>query len=165
MTEYRFGNMADWHSDLAREHDGVPFDIERDALVAREARRMLIVRRAGTRNRAFMALSPRMHEHAQKMVRGDDDPSGDEIVTRHLAMAHVCAHSLVLGWRNIRDEQGAEIPFSADACEALLRFCPDVVEGVMNFALSRAHFHAEETAQEIDTAKKSYGGTHAAAPS
>lgn len=163
MTELHFGNMDDWHSDLTRERDGVPFDLERDTTQPLSEHRLLIVRRAGTRNRAFLAMAPLMQEHAAKT--DDEDESDEHLIARHLAMARVCAHALVIGWRNIRDERGVDIPFTPRACEALLRYCPDVADRVLNFAVERAHFHAQESAQEIDTVKKTSGGIHARAPS
>lgn len=163
MSEIRFGNMDDWHSDIARERDGVPFDLEHNTTRPLAERRILFVRRAGTRNRAFLAMSPLMQEHAQKMASEDDDASDDELIARSLAMAHVVAHALVTGWHNIRDENGAELPFSALNCEALLRYCPDVSERVLNFAIERGHFHAEQSAKEIDAVKTPSGGVQAQA--
>lgn len=159
-----FGNLNDWHSDIARERDGVPFDLERgSSTLPLGQRRMLIVRRAGTRNRLFLAQSAIMRKHAEKLAGSADDASDDDAIERQSAMAHAIAHSIVIGWRNICDANGDAVPFTPDACEQMLRYCPDIAEQVLNFAVERANFQAAEAAKEIDEVKTQPGGVHAQA--
>jgi hypothetical protein len=118
----QFGNVDDWRSDLAREREGVPCPLG--------AGRELLVRRAGSRNRAYMA--------GVMNVAAGDLP----------ALQRLFAETIVVGWRGIRDRQGAEVPYSPEACAELFGQAPDLADHVARFAADRANFHAEEVAAE-----------------
>jgi len=128
----KFANVEDWHSSRAREIEGVPCDIGKG--------RALIVRRAGTRNRAYMA--------GLISVNGED---------LH-AIERLFAETIVCGWRGLRDEHGAEVPYSVDACCALFEQCPDLGDFVARFANERANFHAAEVEEDSERLKVIPGG-------
>jgi hypothetical protein len=127
-----FGNVNDWRSDRTRELEGVVCDLGEG--------RELIVRRAGSRNRAYMAG-----------VAGIEP--GD--IT---ALERLFAETIVCNWRGIRDKDGAEIPFSPAACAELFSQAPDLADHVARFAANRAHYHAEELERDADSLKATPGG-------
>jgi hypothetical protein len=122
-----FGNVDDWRSDPQREREGAPCSIG--------SGRELIVRRAGSRNREYMA--------GVMNVAAGDVP----------ALQRLFAETVVVGWRGIRDRQGAEIAYSPQACAQLFAQAPDLADHVARFAADRANFHAEEVAAEGESLK------------
>ena len=128
----KFANVEDWQSSRAREREGVPCDIGKG--------RTIIVRRAGTRNRAYMA--------------GLVAVSAEDL---H-AIERLFAETIVCGWQGLRDERGAEVAYSVDACVELFEQCPDLADFVARFANERANYHAAEVEEETEHLKVIPGG-------
>lgn len=128
----QFSNVDDWRSDRMREAQGVVCPIGQG--------RELIVKRAGSRNRAYIA--------------GLVDLKPDDVA----AMERLFASTVVCGWRGIRDAEGRELEFSAEACAELFAQCPDLGDHVARFAADRAHFHALEVEEEGERLKVIPGG-------
>lgn len=124
----RFGNLNDWHSDRALEEAGVAVDIG--------GGRELIVKRNGARNRSLMAAMQ------------NNDPDTFE------GQARIAAAAILVGWRGLKDEHGAEVPFTADNAVALFKFAPDLLDTVMRAAHDRGRFHGEELEADKDALKK-----------
>ena len=124
----RFGNLNDWHSELTLEAAGVPVDIGQG--------RVLLVKRTGSRNRELMAA-----------VEANDADTFD-------GQARIAARALLVGWRGLTDEAGAEIPFSEATAEALFQFAPDLLDTVMRAAHERARFSGEQMEADKDSLKK-----------
>jgi hypothetical protein len=129
----RFGNLDDWRSDRALESEGVPCSIGQG--------RELIVRRAGARNRAYVA--------GLADIAGEEDLAG---------MQRLFASTIVCGWRGLVDERGDEVPYSIEACIELFAQCPDLGDFVARFAAARANFHAAEIEEDAERLKVIPGG-------
>lgn len=123
----KFANFSDYHSDVARELNGARLSLGKG--------RALIVRRSGTRNRAFVAALSGI------------DPN------ETAAQIDVIASTLIVGWEGVQDEDGNEIPFSVEACKELLHFAPDLLDTVAQFATTRGNFAADELRKDSDAVK------------
>jgi hypothetical protein len=133
----KFGNVNDWHTSLAKSANGVLLDLGEG--------RSLLVKRAGTRNREFMA--------AVAAIDVKDDAATREVYAR----------TVVAGWSGFNDEAGNPIPFSAEACIELFKFAPEIFDLMWMFAAQRANFRDVELAEEKAQVKKQSGGTKAQA--
>lgn len=129
----KFGNVTDWHTNVERAKTGVPLDLGNG--------RTLIVKRAGSRNREFMAA-----------IAGID--TGDDA-----ALYDVCARTLIVGWHGIEDENGSDIEFSTEACLELFRFAPEIADAAFMFAAARSNFRDEEMSADRSAVKKRSGGS------
>jgi hypothetical protein len=133
----KFGNVGDWHTSVAKSANGVPLDLGEG--------RTLLVKRAGTRNRAFMA--------AVATIDVNDDA----------ASRAVYARTVVAGWSGFNDEAGNPIPFSPEACIELFDYAPEIFDLMWLFAAQRANFRDAELAEEKAQVKKQSSGTKAQA--
>jgi hypothetical protein len=127
-----FANVDDWRSSRALEAEGVACPIGKG--------RELIVRRAGSRNRAYMA--------ALAEAKTEDIP----------ALERVFAATIVCGWRGLLDEHGREIAYSTQACAELFEQCPDLADRVAKFASDRANYFAAEIEEDTEGLKVIPGG-------
>lgn len=133
----KFANVDDWRSEGALEAEGVPCSIGKG--------RTLIVRRAGSRNREYVA--------------GLGSVSVEDLEGQR----KLFAETIVCGWLGLLDEHGEPIPYSVEACVELFRQCPDLADHVARFAATRAHFHATEVAEDAERLKAIPGGKQASA--
>src|SRR5262245_47767066 len=118
----KIANVEDWKTDESLVEGGAPCDIGED--------RVLFVKRAGTRNRTFMA--------AVAGINTQDEASAMQVFAR----------TIVVGWRGLRDDQGKDVAFTSDECVELFRTCPEIFAEVALFAARRANFRAEQL--EVD---------------
>lgn len=130
----KVANVTDWQTDADLLEAGAPLDIGEG--------RALIVKRAGIRNREFMAA-----------VAGID--AKDEA-----AAMRVFAATVVVGWRGFRDADGNEVAYSAAECFEVFRACPELYDATFLFANRRANFRAEELEAEKVQLKKRPVGTN-----
>lgn len=131
MTEtkvaYRFGNFDDWRTDPKLIAEGVPFDAK--------AGRTLLVRRAGGMNRKLMAA---LHD-----VQPDDEK----------ALQRAYAEHVVANWEGVLDAEGQPIPYSADACEALFEYAPELFLALLVFVGDRTNYGATKLAEAKEAVK------------
>jgi hypothetical protein len=135
----RIANVSDWRTDPQRSINGAPLDLGEG--------RTIYVRRAGTRNRDFMAA----------MVGIDTE---DEA-----ALRQIVARTLLASWSGFLDTEGAEVAFSAEECVALFEACPELFDRIWIFASQRANFQTQEVSADAAQLKKRPGGMKAQAHS
>lgn len=126
-TGVKFGNMDDWRVDPEKARNGVPFDLGMG--------RALIVRRANLYDRAVAV-------HFENV-----DWKTVEVVQR------IYARHLVVDWRGICDDTGAEVAYTPDACVALFQFAPDIWDGLQRFSLDRANYRITKAKEDSDAVK------------
>jgi len=66
--------------------------------------------------------------------------------------AEVAAKGILVGWADLFDDSGEEIPYSVDAAAQMLLDIPELLSFVSQFSINHANYRAETVAQ---TAKKS----------
>lgn len=135
---YTFGNLHDWRTDPDKCANGVPFEIGLG--------RALIVRRANIYDRAVQA-------QFESIARDDDK-----------AMQAVFARIIVLDWRGIVDDAGDPVPYSPEACIALLEYANELWHDLQRFALNRANYAYTRNQEDSDALKTSRDGEPVPAP-
>lgn len=128
----KIANVTDWRTDAEKIAHGVPLDLG--------AGRSIIVKRAGTRNRDFMADVVRVNTEAEPEVMA------------------CYARTVVVGWVGMKDADGADVPYTVDNCVDLFKDCPEIFDRVQGFASSRANYSAEEQQAASDAVKVTPGG-------
>jgi hypothetical protein len=129
----RFGNMGDLHTVPSLEVDGAPLDLGEG--------RVLMVRRAGGRNRTFLAAMSGVN---------------DSTPTRELAQA--VSRALLAGWSGILDQDGNALDYTPELAAELLEYAPDLIDRVVAFAAERANYAEQQLLAEIDAGKRSRRG-------
>ena len=67
--------------------------------------------------------------------------------------AEVVAKSLLVGWRDMVDDDGNEIPYSVEAAQEMVLEIPELLEFVTQFSINHANYRAqtvEETAKKFE---------------
>lgn len=114
---------------------------------------------------------------ASLLIARTGNPKHSELVARHVRpiarriekglvpkektrklLAKIYARSILLGWKGIEDETGAEIPYSAAKAEELLHDLPDFFDLVQSLADDRAAFRAEEIEEDAKHLGEGSGG-------
>lgn len=97
------------------------------------------IRRAGGANKEYSkALTSKMRPYRKQVEAGTLDNGVAERVLRE-----VYAETVVIGWKNVKGEDGKDIPFSADAVKDLFSDMPDLFVDVQTQATQMALFRAE----------------------
>lgn len=63
-------------------------------------------------------------------------------------LARVYAKSVIIGWKNVDDEQGDEIPYTEDNVVKLLLDLPDFFDDIQSKANAASTFHSKEVEEE-----------------
>jgi len=135
---YTFGNLHDWRTDPDKCTNGAPFDLGQG--------RTLIVRRANINDREIQAQFA--------AVDRDDEKATQEVFAR----------TLVKDWRGFVDDKGEPIPFSPEACAAMLAYANEIWEPLQRFAMNRANYAYTQNQEEIAGVKASRDGAQVQAP-
>jgi len=135
---FTFGNLHDWRTDPDKCAQGVPFDLGQG--------RALIVRRANINDREIQAQFANVERDDEKATQG------------------VFARVLVVDWRGFVDGNGEPIPYSPEACVAMLEYANEVWEPLQRFALNRANYAYTQSQEEIAGLKASRDGAQVQAP-
>jgi hypothetical protein len=135
---YQFGGLDEWRSDPEKCRNGVPFDLGKG--------RALIVRRANLYDREIQA-------HFATVDSKDT-----------AAVQALFARVLVVGWVGIVDIHGEPIPYSPDACVALLNYANEIWEELNRFAMNRANYAVTQAKEDIEAVKGIRDGEPAQAP-
>jgi hypothetical protein len=135
---FTFSGLDAWRTDPAKCRDGVEFAIGPG--------QALIVRRANVNDRAIQALFAEVDRQDVRAMR--------EIYARHL----------IAGWRGIVDGAGDPVPYSVDACLALLDYANELWDQIMAFSMTRANYQYAKAQEDIDQAKTFRDGAPVQAP-
>jgi len=127
-------NLKLLKTDTAKESEGVWVDWELDV--------KLRIARMG--NPAFDAMMKRLSQPHLKKVR-DRSIEGDEAL--EAVIVEAAAHTLLVGWKNIEDENGKAIKYSAK--KAYEFFKDDGLRDLYKFVLSQAN-DAAQYRQSLD---------------
>ena len=122
-----FGNLEDWHTDDTLTTEGAPLNLNNG--------RVILCRRAGTRNREFMV--------AVAELDTEDEVARYDVYARHV----------VAGWSGINDAEGNPIPYTPEACVALFQYAPEVFDLVLMFAAQRANYRGQKLAEDGEAVK------------
>ena len=143
----KFGNLQDWQSDPQMELDGVPLEIGRE--------RTILIRRAGGANRAFLVAYGAL---IGRLAGDKGDP--EKIVQAQLNedLPALFADHVVIGWTNITDEHGDQIPYSKAAFLQLVAECPDLWLRIRAQADQRERFQRESIERDKTRLGKSLRG-------
>lgn len=101
---------------------------------------MLIkVRRAGGANKAYQkAITNKMRPFQRQIQTGTmDNGVADQLIL------DVYAETVVIGWENIEDENGNELPFSVENVKKVFSDLPDLAADVRSQAQEIAIFRAD----------------------
>jgi hypothetical protein len=100
----------------------------------------IVIHRAGGSNKKFaLALSQKMKPYRQQFERGIMD---DETSARILIEAY--AESVVVGWKDVKDRAGKNIPFNKENVIKLFTDLPDLFNDVKEQAANVAIFREEQ---------------------
>lgn len=102
----------------------------------------ITINRAGGANKKFQrVLSEKMKPHRQRIERGLlDEATGDRI------LAETYAEAVILGWKDVKDKKGKDLPFTVENCVKLLTDLPELFAAIKADATNAATFR-EETEQ------------------
>lgn len=104
----------------------------------------ILIARAGGANRACVKAFERIHRKHRRQIQLDTMP--DELGARLLR--EVYADTVVLGWENVKDREGALLPFNRENCLRVLEDLPDLFRDIREAAENAALFKVES--REID---------------
>lgn len=97
------------------------------------------VARAGGANKSFQkALTTKMRPFRRQLETGTMD-----VAVADTLMLDVYAETVVLGWENIEDQDGNELPFSVENVKQLFADLPDLAADVRSQAQEIAIFRAD----------------------
>lgn len=97
------------------------------------------IKRAGARNEEWKRLyNEIVKPRADDIIEGKVSEKENKIL-----LAEVWAKSVVVGWANIKDSEGNEVPFSVENCYELFCFMPDLLNDVINDSHNRSNFQEE----------------------
>lgn len=97
------------------------------------------IARAGGANRAYEKRMEAEVKPYRRMIQNETIETS--VVTRILRK--VFAETVVLGWENVQDESGKDIPFNVENCIKLFEDLPDLFKDVQEQAQRAALFRAE----------------------
>lgn len=103
--------------------------------------RFLIVR-AGHRNKAYTKLMEKLTRPYRAIIDKLDTKTDDTITATALS------ETVVIGWENVQDETGVDIPFSKEKAKELLVQLPDLMDTVNKAAWSINTFREQELEDE-----------------
>jgi hypothetical protein len=133
----RFANLySTYGSEPELEHRGVVIDYELD----NKETFSIKIKRAGARNQEWkVSYNAIMKPHAQDI----EDGKLSEGENKEL-LAEIWSKTVVLGWSNLRDNDGNEVQFSKETCYALFCAFPDLLNAVIADSHARSNFQFEE---------------------
>lgn len=97
------------------------------------------IARAGGANKAYEKRMEAEVKPYRRMIQNETIETS--VVTRILRK--VFAETVVLGWENVQDESGKDIPFNVENCIKLFEDLPDLFKDVQEQAQRAALFRAE----------------------
>jgi len=97
------------------------------------------IARAGGQNKAYEKRFEALTRPYRRQIQTEslDDETSDRIVRQ------LFAETIVLGWRNVEDEEGKPIAFSAEACRKLFDELPDLFRDIREDATKQAIFRQD----------------------
>lgn len=128
--------------DANKESNGVPitFDPNKD----------------GTIPTFYVARQSRGNKRFQKAVRQVQKPYTRQIAAKKLSddVAEVLVKEAfikgcLIGWSNIKDQDGNEIPFNEQAANELFDKLPDLLDVLMEESTNNANYQAEELENDL----------------
>ena len=102
------------------------------------------IARAGGSNRKYGRILDAKTKPVRRLM---EIGALDDVVSDRLH-AEVYAESVILGWEDVTDEQGADLPFTKENCVKLLLDLPDLFRDLRSMATSLALFRAEVDREE-----------------
>lgn len=100
---------------------------------------LIRIRRAGGANKAYSkALTAKMRPYRKQVESGTLEPAVAERVLRE-----VYAETIIIGWTNVRGEDGKDVPFSSENVLAMLEEAPDLFADIQSQAGQMSLFRAE----------------------
>jgi hypothetical protein len=112
--------ISDFRMDSELETGGVWCDVG-------EGLRVLVARARNVKFREYVRQL--MKPHLRKVRRGKIDPDLLEDINRKAT-----AKTILLGWEDLQDDDGKDVPYSPEKAEEYLKEFPDFAEIVMEFA-------------------------------
>lgn len=103
-----------------------------------------IVRRAGGRNRQFQARYQALTKRYERQIRQGTLPVEKQ---NELYMTAFVEHVLI-GWKNVTDRKGEDIPFSKEAAVELFNTLPDLFDELTSQAASAETFRIEQLEED-----------------
>jgi hypothetical protein len=157
MTNFDFRNFASALSvtDKTAEYEIVEW--------GETPKPVLIVKPAGSENKPyFNALLKELGGNARAMK--SQRLTGEALEKAREVTAKLFPGLVVVGWRNVKDASGADVPFSAEACSHLLevlnKTAPYVLDGLRAFCDEPQSFLA--TAEQAIDAEELAGNLQSA---
>jgi hypothetical protein len=123
-------------TDPKIEKEGVLLDFGKNS---KGAQIYIRVARAGGANQAYLN---RMEARAKPHRRSIQNDTIERVTLEKLIL-DVYAETVVLGWENVEDENGNELPFNKDNVIKLFTDLPDVYEEVKDQAQKGALYRQE----------------------
>lgn len=118
-----------FQTDKSAEREGITLDFGPE--IGR-----FVIARAGGANERYKAAARRIvgpHQRAIDMGLIGDDQARELI-------AECFAEAVILGWSGVKNAEGQEIPFSKQACKALLLELPDLFDCIRDEATKVSNF-------------------------
>lgn len=130
------GLYARFETSKDLEKDGVILDLGQGVEI--------VVARAGLGNPRFDLAQRRISAPLRaQLLRGDIDTA----VARKMTI-DIYAEAVVLGWKNVTDRDGNDLPFTRENVVRVLTDLPDVFESIVQMATSSAAYKKNLVADE-----------------
>ena len=129
----KFANLyGTFGSDLGLEANGVWISYELQTGNDFEIK----IKRGGSRNVEWRRV------YNQVFKPHDKDKLSEQ--ESQFLLAEVYSRTIVVDWKNIKDNEGKDVPFNIENCMELLCFMPELLSKVINDAHERGNFQMEE---------------------
>ena len=133
----KFANVySRYGSEPSIEEKGVVIDYELEG----GGHFSIKIKRAGARNAEWKkTYNAIMKPQAEAIEAGKLSEAENKVL-----LAEVWAKSVVMGWDNIKDSDGNEVPFTVQNCFELFSLYPDLLNDVIADSHLRSNFQDEE---------------------
>lgn len=106
---------------------------------------VITIRRAGGANKKYSTVAAaKLKPYARRMQNGTIEP---EVIDR--VMAEIFAEAVIIGWRNVKGEDGEPLQFTKENCVKLLTDLPDLFADIQAQAERVSNFRAEATEEAV----------------
>lgn len=130
------GLYRNFKTDADLENNGIVLEYGKNS---KDAEMEIRIARAGGGNTKFAKLlEQKLKPYRRQMQAGTMDPKRAEQI-----MAEVYAEAVILGWKNIEDELGNDLPFTRDNVIKVLTDLPDLFADIQEQSQKVALFREE----------------------
>lgn len=103
------------------------------------------IKRSGVRNSEWRRLyNELMRPREDETLKGEMSEEESKFL-----LSEIYARSVVVDWKNVKDAEGVDVPFTTESCIELFRFIPDLFQLIIRDSGDKSNFREAQVQQTI----------------